>query len=417
MKKGGLRAYIIWVIGSLFYLYEYYVRVVPSVIETELETNFSATATEVAAAVGMYLMAYSPMQLVVGPLFDTCGSRKLFLPASLILTFSCLLPLLPTETLFCFGLGRFLMGFSSAFGFVGVMYLCTIWFPKRRLAMLSGLTTALGLIGAIAAQSSLSWINTACGWKNIWWFSFGFGIFVTFLLLIFIPNNPDWVPKPRGKHIWIQCKNNLLCVAKKKYSWTLGLLAGALFMPLAVFADFWSIPYFTKVYNFTNNQAVQLTAILYLSWAIGAPILGWISDAFKVRKMPLIISGLATTLLFLWLLILENASFWEVACLLSLLGIASSGQVISFITCAELNPPQANASSIAVVNMIIMWFCGFVQSISGWIIDYFTPVYSLKTAYQLSLMLITLLLLVTTLLFWITFPKKKKHEALKKLVS
>lgn len=417
MKKGGLRAYIIWVIGSLFYLYEYYVRVVPSVIETELETNFSATATEVAAAVGMYLMAYSPMQLVVGPLFDTCGSRKLFLPASLILTFSCLLPLLPTETLFCFGLGRFLMGFSSAFGFVGVMYLCTIWFPKRRLAMLSGLTTALGLIGAIAAQSSLSWINNACGWKNIWWFSFGFGIFVTFLLLIFIPNNPDWVPKPRGKHIWIQCKNNLLCVAKKKYSWTLGLLAGALFMPLAVFADFWSIPYFTKVYNFTNNQAVQLTAILYLSWAIGAPILGWISDAFKVRKMPLIISGLATTLLFLWLLILENASFWEVACLLSLLGIASSGQVISFITCAELNPPQANASSIAVVNMIIMWFCGFVQSISGWIIDYFTPVYSLKTAYQFSLMLITLLLLVTTLLFWITFPKKKKHEALKKLVS
>ena len=117
MKKGGLRAYIIWMTGSLFYLYEYYVRVVPSVIETELEANFLATATEVAAAVGMYLMAYSPMQLVVGPLFDTCGSRKLFLPASLILTFSCLLPLLPTESLFCFGLGRFLMGFSSAFGF------------------------------------------------------------------------------------------------------------------------------------------------------------------------------------------------------------------------------------------------------------------------------------------------------------
>lgn len=409
MKKGGLRAYIIWMTGSLFYLYEYYVRVVPSVIETELEANFSATATEVAAAVGMYLMAYSPMQLVVGPLFDTCGSRKLFLPASLILTFSCLLPLLPTESLFCFGLGRFLMGFSSAFGFVGVMYLCTIWFPKKRLAMLSGLTTALGLIGAIAAQSSLSWINSACGWKNIWWFSFGFGIFVTFLLLIFIPNNPDWVPKPRGKHIWIQCKDNLLCVAKKGHSWTLGLLGGALFMPLAVFADFWSIPYFTKIHNFTNNQAVQLTAILYLSWALGAPILGWISDTFKVRKLPLVISGLATTILFLWLLVLENVSFLGLAILLGLLGIASSGQVISFIACAELNPPRANASSIAVVNMIIMWFCGFVQSGSGWIIDHFTPIYSAKIAYQISLMVIALLLLITTFLFWFTFPKKKKN--------
>ena len=407
MKKGGLRAYIIWMTGSLFYLYEYYVRVVPSVIVTELEANFSATATEVAVAVGMYLMAYFPMQLIVGPLFDTCGSRKLFLPASLILTFSCLLPLLPTENLFCFSLGRFLMGFSSAFGFVGVMYLCTIWFPKKRLAMLSGMTTALGLIGAIAAQSSLSWINAICGWKNIWWFSFGFGIFVTFLLLIFIPNNPDWVPKPRGKHIWIQCKDNLLCVAKKGHSWSLGLLAGALFMPLAVFADFWSIPYLMKVCNFTKNQAIQLTAILYLSWALGAPILGWISDVLKVRKMVLVASGLATTIFFLGLLLLENVSFWGLAILLGLLGIASSGQVISFIACAELNPPRANASSIAVVNMIIMCFCWFVQSGSGWIIDYFTPIYSSKIAYQISLMVIALLLLVTTFLFWATFPNKK----------
>lgn len=412
MKKGGFRAYIIWFIGSLFYLYEYYVRVIPSVIETELETNFSANATEVAAAVGMYLMAYSPMQLVVGPLFDTCGSRKLFLPASLILTFSCLLPLLPTSTLACFGFGRFLMGFASAFGFVGVMYLCTIWFPKKRLAMLSGLTTALGLIGAILAQSSLSWINTMCGWKNIWWFAFGSGIFVTFLLLIFIPNNPDWVPRPRGKHIWLQCKDNLWCVAKKGHSWSLGLLAGALFMPLAVFADFWAIPYFTKVHNFTGNQAIQLTAIFYLSWALGAPILGWISDYFKVRKTPLIISGFFTTIFFMSILVLEQVSFYGMGFLLILLGIASSGQVISFIACAELNPPRANASSIAVVNMIIMWFCGFVQSGSGWLIDYFIPIYSLKTAYQISLIVIAILTLLTTLLFLLTFPNKKKHMSI-----
>jgi MFS family permease len=179
-------------------------------------------------------------------------------------------------------------------------------------------------------------------------------------------------------------------------------------MPLAVFADFWSIPYFTKIHNFTNNQAVELTAILYLSWALGAPILGWISDAFKVRKMPLVISGLATTVLFLWLLVLENVSFLGLAILLGLLGIASSGQVICFITCAELNPPRANASSIAFVNMIIMWFCGFIQSGSGWIIDRFTPIYSEKIAYQISLMIIAFLLLITTLLFWISFPKKKK---------
>ena len=410
MKKGGIRAYIIWITGSLFYLYEYFVRVVPSVIENDLEITYCATASQVAIAVGMYLLIYSPMQLIVGPLFDTCGSRKLFLPASVILTFSCLLPILPTHTLACFGVSRFLMGFSSAFGFVGVMYLCTVWFHKKHLATLSGLTTALGLLGAIAAQTSLSWINNAWGWQSIWIISFIFGIFITLLLLIFIPNAPDWLPKPKGKHIWIQCKNNLIYVAKRWPTWNIGLISGALFMPLAVFADLWGIPYFTKICNFSMTEASQLTSILNLSWALGAPIVGWISDTLNTRKTPLLISGLSSGILLAILVLCPSLSFVTTAILLIGLGFCASGQVIGFIACAELNPPQTNASSIAFVNMIIMGFCGLIQALVGHMIDCYSLDYSIAVAYQIGLGTIVIALFATSFIFGLFFKRKTKHN-------
>ena len=62
MVSRNLKAYIIWLVGSAFYLYQYFIRVIPSVIEHDLEVNFLATAAQVATADGMYLLVYAPMQ-------------------------------------------------------------------------------------------------------------------------------------------------------------------------------------------------------------------------------------------------------------------------------------------------------------------------------------------------------------------
>ena len=42
--EGGLVATIIWAAAALFYLYEYLVRVAPSVMELELEKDFNVSA-------------------------------------------------------------------------------------------------------------------------------------------------------------------------------------------------------------------------------------------------------------------------------------------------------------------------------------------------------------------------------------
>lgn len=408
MTNRNFRAYIVWLVGSAFYLYQYFIRVIPSVIEHDLETNFLASAAQVATAVGMYLLVYAPMQLIVGVLFDTHGIRKLFLHAATLLTLSCLLPLIPADTLFYFGLGRAVMGLASAFSFVGVMYLCTQWFPREKLAMLSGLTSGLGVFGAILAQSWLPKLKMEYGYNNIWVISILVGIVVVAFIFKYIPKDEVVLENQKQAGIWKQCKDHIIFIGKQWRTWNMGLITGALYMPFAVFADFLSFPYFTKICSFTSVQAAILVAILNLSWALGSPIVGWISDITQTRKAPLVVSGFLTAFTFALLLLCPHLSFGVTAVIMGLVGICAGGQSIGFVACAELNPEDTHASSIAFINMIVMGFCGLAQVLIGHSISFFKTLGQSPFAYQMGLSLVSIITFICSILFYFSFDEKRK---------
>ena len=406
MKNKTLKAYGIWAIGFSFYLYQYFIRVIPSVIEHDLEITFSSTAAQVATAVGMYLLVYAPIQLIVGVFLSVFGIRKIFIHACTLLTLSCLLPLIQADTLFYFGLGRALMGLTSAFSFVGVMYLCTLYFPKKKLALLSGLTSGLGVFGAITAQLFLPKLKTHYGYNNIWLISILLGAMVSLLVFKFIPKTSSAKANTVNNGLWQQCKYQLGIIGKQWQTWNISLLSGALYMPFAVFADFLSIPYFTKICHFSEAQAGILVAILNLTWAISSPVVGWISDKFNTRKAPLVISGFATSICFTILLLYPDTSFTITAFLAMLIGICCGGQAIGFVAGVELHPAEMHASSIAFINMIIMGFCGLGQVIIGHIISSCNQAFSLTISYQIGLGFISATLLASSVIFTLKFKQR-----------
>src|SRR5262245_9308234 len=114
-----------WVIcglGALFYCYEYLLRIAPSVMMVDLMQAYQINATVFGNLAAFYYYAYTPVQLPVGVLMDHYGPRRL-------LTFACLACALGSY-LFAHAsyismaqFGRFLVGFGSAFAFVGVLKL------------------------------------------------------------------------------------------------------------------------------------------------------------------------------------------------------------------------------------------------------------------------------------------------------
>ncbi len=60
------------------------------------------------------------------------------------------------NTLWMASLGRFLIGLGTAFAYIGVLKLASIWLPPNRFATVAGMTTALGMISAIITDKYLT---------------------------------------------------------------------------------------------------------------------------------------------------------------------------------------------------------------------------------------------------------------------
>ena len=124
----AIMGWSICLIGALFYSYEYFLRIMPSVMSAKLMAHFNIEAGALGIFVAIYYWAYVPLQLPVGLLHDRFGPRRL-------LTFACLLCVVGTymfgisHSIYIAATGRLFVGIGSAFAFVGVLKLASIWLP------------------------------------------------------------------------------------------------------------------------------------------------------------------------------------------------------------------------------------------------------------------------------------------------
>jgi MFS family permease len=183
-----LAAMVPWLIcglAALFYSYEYLLRVMPSVMEPELRTTYQLDASGFGALAAIYYIAYTPMQLFVGILMDRFGPRRLLAVSCLFCAIGTYL-FAATEILSIAQTGRFLIGFGSAFAFVGVLKLASIWLPANRFALISGLTTTLGMAGAMFGDIVLTGIVHQIGWQELSVIAALVGVILAAVIFIFV---------------------------------------------------------------------------------------------------------------------------------------------------------------------------------------------------------------------------------------
>ena len=88
---GSSYPWIICSIGMLFYCFNYFLRVSPSVMQSELSQTFHITAYQFGSLAAFYYYAYTPMQLPAGIIYDKFGAR-------FVLVFACLSALVGLST-------------------------------------------------------------------------------------------------------------------------------------------------------------------------------------------------------------------------------------------------------------------------------------------------------------------------------
>src|SRR5580693_3589283 len=109
MLKFMIYPWIICTIGMLFYCYNYFLRVSPSVMQGELTHAFHITATQFGTLAGFYYWAYTPMQIPAGMIYDKFGVRFVLCIACLISVVG-LSVFVSSDNYLMAGIGRLMIG-------------------------------------------------------------------------------------------------------------------------------------------------------------------------------------------------------------------------------------------------------------------------------------------------------------------
>lgn len=364
-----------WVVSSLvaiFYCYEYILRISPGVMMSHLMHNFQIRSTGLGMLAGVYYFIYTPMQLVVGPLIDYFGSRKILILALLSCVIGC----------YIFGLnnnftlaviGRFLIGFGSAFAFVATLRLAANWLPNSHFPLFVGLATALGMIGAMFGDIEMVHLMHHIGWQRMLHLLSLVGCILIPLFLLFIYDHQDkhesLITTPKNFFV------SLLTVLKNREIILAGIIACMLYSSLSIFADVWGLSYIKTLLHSSKILAAKVNSLVYLGWLIGAPFFGWFSEKAKrygITIVDILICVIALAMLCIFLILFyHHFSLMMLQVLVFCFGFFSSGEVLCFVMAKNSVPSHQAATALGLVNFFTMLAGAFVLPLVGWLLDFF----------------------------------------------
>ena len=147
--------------------------------------------------------------------------------------------------------------------------------------------------------------------------------------------------------------------------------------------------------------------MIFIGWAIGAPIQGWLSDYFQNRVKVMLIGCIFGAILASIALFDVKLSYFSVCGVLMLFGIASSVQVLSFAMVKDIVPNKMIGTAIAFVNTLTMASGMIMQSGIGQILDLTwnglmkngNRIYSIEN-YQTAVLVIPACLLISSIIIF-----------------
>lgn len=375
-KLGTRLGWIICTLGALFYCYEYLLRIAPGAMVTQLMHTFNLHAETFGALVSLYYLAYTPMQAFVGVAHDLYGPRR-------VLTFATILCILGSllfgvsDTILTASAGRLLMGAGSAFAFVGALKLASVWLPSNRFAMFAGLITTLGMVGGLFGNIGMSVFVTRVGWRETYFIGAIAGVVLGIFLWYVIKDRASAKDIKSGKAQEVIVDRvgyrdvlvGILQIVRNRQVWLAGAIGSLLYLSLSVFAELWGNKFVEQVYGFSVVDSATVNSMVFVGWLIGCPLMGWISDKMKKRRLPLIIASLCAAVFATLMLVMPHVSMITACAILMFFGIFCGMEASCFALGRENAPRELAGAAVAFVNLVVMLGGLIFQPLVGKFLD------------------------------------------------
>jgi MFS family permease len=363
-----VKGFIVCGIAALFFLYEFLLRTVIGTFQHPIVQDLSLTSFQFSLlSTTVFLFVYGLMQLPVGIVVGNIGLKKSLIigaSACTVATFGFSYSYAMYSAVFF----RFLMGFGASFGLLCLLIAINDWVPKRYNAIAIGISLFFGTLGPMVAAGPLDSLadSTGVSWRFVFLYLSLIGLVLVALIIFFVESNTE----KAGKLIVLHRSEGSLASIKKLFvkirPWYIAVLSATLYFAVEYISENEGRT-FLALKNIPYSTASFMITSAWIGYAIGCPLQGFISDFFKRRKMPLVISSILGLFSIIGVLCFTDKNFLFIS--FFFLGIGASAQTIGFAIMGEQFKKEYVAIGFALNNAMINTVSAINAPVLGLFID------------------------------------------------
>ena len=346
-----------------------------SVAAPALRERFHMTSVDYGHVVSAFLLAYTIMNGISGPLIDRLGTR---LGYGLCVAWWSISAILHAFSRGALSLGafRFLLGMGEAGNWPAAVKVVAEWFPEEERALAAGLFNSGSAVGAILAPPIVAFLLLRFGWQSAFVFTGVAGlIWLVFWGRIYrTPDGENGEAAPPRVPVGVLVRTRFVraFTASKIF-----------FDSVWYFYIFWFPEYLKHARNFDLAAIGKFAWIPFLVAGFGNILGGWLSSWLLGRGYSVTIARKAAVTFFAILMmsaipaVLVSQAWLSIA-FVSVAMFGYTGGLANMLTLpADVFPKNAVGSVYGLASMG-SGFGGMVfTTITGWVVEHYsyTPVF------------------------------------------
>ena len=345
--KTTLTAWIVVLSATLFLLYEFLQIDLFNAISPLLLDSLSINMAQLDIISMCYFISNILFLFIAGLWIDRYSVKKIILLSlGLYILATLLFSITHNFYLACFF--HLLTGIGSAFCFLCAIKLASRWFAPAKMAFVTSIIVSIPFLGSLILQAPLTLLTQNMPWREIMLLSSAPGLIIFILIVCLVQNHPPDYEKTTQSLSYLQSIRKALLQTQ---IWLASLYTCLMNIPVGILGGLWGVLYLMDARSFSTTQASWVTTMTFVGMIIGLPLLGWLSDKIGSRKKIMIMSATITLILMGAIVFVHNISYHTMLIYFTLIGFATSAQVISYPLVAASNPQEMTATAISIVSI------------------------------------------------------------------
>jgi len=256
-------------------------RAVLALIGPLLALEFALSASDLGLLAAVLFVAYAATQLPVGVALDRYGPRRVQTVLCLTACLGFFLCAFAREPILL-GVGRFITGIGIAAGLMAMLKANTQWFPRHRVAAMTGSGVFVGALGGMAATLPMATILPFVGWRGGFLILGVMALCVALWIWLSVADAPPGAAPPARRNLGAEIAAYGPIFTHPEFLRFVPAIVVLSTMNF-VYSGLWAGPWLRDVGGLPDGPRATILLVYAAGMAAGSILMGQLSSALQAR--------------------------------------------------------------------------------------------------------------------------------------